>query len=237
MGAREGVCYVGLAYRKKDVSPDSRSACCAAQMFLNDGDGIVFVGEVGAWFSPEWHQFHLDAGAAQRLLQGVLTTYREQGGKQLQEVFLHSNSGIDRDEFEGFRAACPPEVKLVGIRVRTERPGPVKLYREGTRPVLRGTLWQVSDRRAYLWGSGFKTCLGTYDGKETPVPLRIEIQRGDAEIRQVASDILALTKLNYNACRLGDAEPVTVGYSKEVGEILVSNPTVTKRHAQFKFYI
>jgi hypothetical protein len=98
-------------------------------------------------------------------------------------------------------------------------------------------MWPVTDRRAFLWGSGFKLRLGTYDGKETPLPLRIEVQHGDADIRQVASDILALTKLNYNACRLGDARPVTVGYSMQVGEILVSNPTITDRRSQFKFYI
>jgi hypothetical protein len=37
--AREGVCYVGLAYRQDER--DNRTACCAAQMFLDSGDGIV----------------------------------------------------------------------------------------------------------------------------------------------------------------------------------------------------
>jgi hypothetical protein len=54
---------------------------------------------------------------------------------------------------------------------------------------------------------------------------------------RVCSDILGLTKLNYNACKLGESEPVTVGFSDAVGEILVSNPTVTRRLPQFKHYI
>jgi hypothetical protein len=70
-----------------------------------------------------------------------------------------------------------------------------------------------------------------------PVPLRIDIQHGEADIEQVAKDIFALTKLNYNACNLGDSEPVTVLFSDAVGEILVSNPTVSKRNPNFKFYI
>ena len=69
------------------------------------------------------------------------------------------------------------------------------------------------------------------------MPLRIEIQHGEASIEQVARDILGLTKLNYNACPLGDAQPVTVGFSDAVGEILISNPTVTCRRPNFKFYI
>jgi len=63
------------------------------------------------------------------------------------------------------------------------------------------------------------------------------VQHGTADITQVASDILALTKLNYNACKIGDSEPVTVGFSSAVGEILVSNPTVPFRSPKFKFYI
>jgi hypothetical protein len=113
----------------------------------------------------------------------------------------------------------------------------LRLFREGDRPVLRGTLVKAGPRRAYLWASGFTPRLRTYPGWEVPVPLRIDIQHGDADIEQVARDIIALTKLNYNACRFGDSEPVTIGFSNAVGEILVSNPTVTKRNPRFKFYI
>ena len=53
--AREGVCYVGLAYK---LTEDNRNACCAAQMFLDSGDGVVFVGEFGPWYSNERGEFH-----------------------------------------------------------------------------------------------------------------------------------------------------------------------------------
>jgi hypothetical protein len=67
--------------------------------------------------------------------------------------------------------------------------------------------------------------------------MRIDIQHGDAPIERVAHDIFGLTKLNYNACQLGDSEPVTVGFSDAVGEILISNPTIEIRRPNFKFYI
>lgn len=71
--ARDGVCYVGLAYRRDDR--DRRTACCAAQMFLDSGDGIVFVGEFGPWYSEERKEFHLSAEAAEKLLRGTIETY------------------------------------------------------------------------------------------------------------------------------------------------------------------
>ncbi len=235
-GAREGVCYIGIVFRRTDPTVANRTACCAGLMFLDSGDGVVFLGEYGPWYSPEKNQFHLSASAAQQLLAGTLRTYQDLEGKPLREIFLHSRSTVSREEFEGYQSACPAGVKLVGIRVRKDFGG-LRLFREGTRPVVRGTFLKAGPKLGYLWASGFISRLRTYPGWESPVPLKIDIQHGEAEIEQVARDVLALTKLNYNACRFGDSQPVTIGFSDAVGEILVSNPTVTKRSPKFKFYI
>jgi hypothetical protein len=243
--AREGVCYIGLAYRK--VENTKGTACCAAQMFLDSGDGIVFVGEFGPWHSEERNEFHLTPAAAEKLLRGTIETYRQQDGRPLTEIFLHARSGIEQAEYQGFLKACPPGVKLVAIRVRQDREGP-RLYRydehpdiarRGMHPVLRGVLWQRTKRHGLLFTTGFKPRIATYDGWEVPVPLSITIQHGDADLVQVARDILGLTKLNYNSCQPGESQPITVKYSDRVGEILLANPDLPPegwRH-NFKYYV
>lgn len=232
--ARPGVCYIGIAYKRTDDR--GRTACSAAQMFLNDGDGIVFMGDTGPWYSPDTKQCHLNRDAAKRLLEGVLKTYEQEHGKTLTEVFLHCRSWLDEDEWKGFLDACPEGVKLVGIRVAPERRG-LQAYRAGTRPIVRGTFWPFSNRVGYLWASGFKPALRTYDGFDVPEPLRIEVQHGEADLLQVAKDIFALTKLNYNACKLGESQPVTVHFSDAVGEILVANQGTTHFLPNFKYYV
>jgi hypothetical protein len=243
--ARDGVCYVGLAYRRDDR--DNRTACCAAQMFLDSGDGIVFVGEFGPWYSEERKEFHLNAKAAEALLRGTIETYQKQDGRPLCEIFLHARSGISREEFEGFSRACPSGAQIVGIRVRQDRSGP-RLFRHdehpqparrGKHPVLRGTFWQRTQRHGLLFTTGFKPRIGTYDGWEIPVPLSITVQQGETDLVTVAKDILGLTKLNYNACQLGESQPITVKYSDRIGEILLANPEVPREHWRhnFKYYI
>ncbi len=235
--ARDGVCYIGLVFRSSEIMSDSsKKACCAAQMFLDSGDGVVFKGEFGPWYSPDTKEYHLNKDMAKRLLEGVLETYRKLGGKPIKEVFLHSRSPINSDEFEGYAEACPDDVKLVGIQVRKDYVG-LKLFRPGIMPVLRGTYLPVSKKKCYLWTSGFKPRLETYDGFDVPLPLSIDIQQGAADMKQTACDILGLTKLNYNTCRLGESRPVTIGFSNKVGEILISNPTIKSYRPQFKFYI
>jgi hypothetical protein len=152
---------VGIAF----TDEKSRTACSAAQMFLDDGDGIVFLRDYGPWYSPESKQCHLSRFAAKRLLAGVLKTCEEQQGKTLREVFLHCRSTIDDEEWRGFHGACPKGVRLVAIRVAPDRWG-LKAYRWGTRPVVRGTFWKVSEQASYLWASGFKPVIRTYDGSE-----------------------------------------------------------------------
>jgi hypothetical protein len=205
-------------------------------MFLDSGDGIVFLAEDQPFYSPETKQFHLSKSAAKHLLSGVLETYKALDGRPLTEIFLHYRSTISEEEFKGYESACPPNAKIVGVRVRKDRFGP-RLFRLGRMPVLRGTFWQTGNAAGYLYGSGFKPRVATYDGWEIPSPLSIDLQHGAAAIETIARDILGLTKLNYNACRLGESQPVTIKFSDAVGEILISNPTIREHRPNFKFYI
>ncbi|MBI2080076.1 hypothetical protein HYT84_04890 [Candidatus Micrarchaeota archaeon] len=234
--AREGVSYIGITFKKAELSKNNKTACCAAQMFLDSGDGVVFLGEKGPWYSPEDRQFRLSKKAAKELIKGVLKNYRELDGKPLKEIFIHSRSEISEEEFEAYKEACPEGTKVIGIRIRSEYRG-FRLYRPGKKPIIRGTFFKINEKSGYLWGSGFKPKLGTYDGWEVPVPLKIDIQHGEAGIEEVAKDILGLTKLNYNACKLGDSEPVTILFSNAVGEILVSNPGIKDTEWRFSYYI
>lgn len=242
--ARDGVCYVGLAYK---LTEDGREACCAAQMFLDSGDGVVFVGEFGPWYSKERGEFHLPPDKAEALLRGTIETYKQEDGRPLKEIFLHARSGINDDEYKGFLKACPPGVNLVAIRVRQDRAG-LRLYRyddhpntskRGQHPVQRGVFWQRSNNHGLLFTNGFKPRIGTYDGFEVPVPLSITVQHGAADIVQIARDILGLTKLNYNSCQLGEGNPITVKYSDRVGEIILANPKLpsNKWRHNFKYYV
>jgi hypothetical protein len=228
--AREGVCHIGVSFKDTDVP---NTVCNFAQIFGDDGDGLVALGDEGDWASPRKGEYHLSKENAARLLFSALKTLH---GKKLKEIFLHSRSPMNEEEFEGYQAACPKGTKLAAIRVASERTG-LRLYRGGTQPVLRGTFWPMSSKRGLLWCSGFKPRLRTHDGPEVPHPLYLDVQHGDCDLEQVARDIFALTKLNYNGCSLGENQPVTTHLSRVVGEILASHRTLRNCKPEFKYYI
>ena len=236
-GIRKGVCYIGIVFKRDERTADPQEACCAAQMFLDSGDGVVFRGNVGPWYTGEKGDFHLKKDAAKDLVSIAVESYRKSkgNGKPPNELFLHGKVRFNDEEWEGFQSAVDRNTKLVGVRIQEERG--FKLFRMGKNPVLRGTAYVRDDHMAYLWTRGLMPRLRTYPGREVPNPLLIDLCRGKAEIGTVLADILALTKLNYNACLLADGEPVTLKFADAVGEILTAGPLAKIPPLPFRHYI
>lgn len=235
-GIRDGVCYVGLVFKKLDSPKGNDNACCGAQMFLTTGDGVVFRGAPGPWYIETEKRFHLSAEQAGDLSRKIIAAYRERHhGRDPEELFIHGKIRFDEEEWRGFRDAVPASTKLVGIQIRDQKE--LKLFRYGKNPVLRGTALVESDRLAHLWTRGYVPRLETYPGREVPNPLTIEIRQGEADIEVVLKDVLALTKVNFNNAQFADGLPVTLRFADQVGEILTAGPSVPDAPLPFKFYI
>jgi uncharacterized Fe-S cluster protein YjdI len=233
---RSGVCYLGLVYKKIDKSKNPKNACCAAQMFLNNGDGTVFKGEVGPWYNPDNREFHLKAKEAKSLLSQALESYKKEIGEYPKEVFIHTKTRFNLEEWKAFRAVAPTETNLVGVTITHNKP--LKLYKsEGDYQILRGNALIVNTKCAFLWTIGYVPKIQTGLSTEVPNPIFIEINKGKADIVQVLKDILALTKLNYNACIYGDGVPVTLRFADKIGEILTASTEIKVPPLAFKYYI
>lgn len=233
---REGVCYVGLVFKRIENAKGRDNACCGAQMFLGTGEGVVFKGAVGPWYSETEKSFHLDRHQAAELMKLIVDAYQELHRRPPRELFVHGQTWFDAQEWVGFSSTVPEATKLVGVRIR--RQNEIKLFRYGKNPVLRGTAMIArSGRSAYLWTAGFTPRLDTYPGREVPNPLTVDIVRGDADIEQVLSDLMALTKLNFNNAGFSDGLPVTLRFADLVGEILTAGPAGPRAPLPFEFYI
>lgn len=241
---RPGVCYVGLVFKRTERPRRSRhgwqseptTACCAAQMFLDSGDGTVFKGNVGPWYSPETKECHLNAVAAENLIRMAVEGYKERfDGAYPRELFIHGKTAFTEDEWEGFLRAVPAETQLTGIRIRTR--SQIRLYPQSDLVALRGVAYILDKRHGLLVTNGWIPRMQTYPGREVPVPLAVDIVRGDADIVTVLEDILKLTKLNYNTNIYGDGIPVTLRFADSIGSILTAGPQANTPPLPFKFYI
>lgn len=234
---RDDVCYVGLTFKRDSRGGDEAYACCGAQMFLTTGEGMVFKGAPGLWYSPATREFHLSREQSAEIGGRIVDAYTNTVGRPPRELFIHGRTRLNDDEWLGFQSVMPESTKVCAIRIR--RSEEFKLFRPGRMPVIRGTYVAQSKRVAYLWTSGFVPELATYPGWEVPNPLRVEVCRGDAALDVVVSDVLQLTKLNFNACIYGDGLPVTLRFADAIGEILTAAPAsdIPEIPLPFRHYI
>lgn len=234
---RKNVCYLGLVYKQIDLGADRRNACCAAQMFLDSGDGMVFRGNIGPWFNPETKEFHIKREAAVELLTMSLESFRAKSEDDTypDQIFIHAKTFFDDEEWDGFMEAAKGKSQLVGVRIRHN--SAFKLYRDFSYCVPRGTALIITETFGYLWSNGYIPRIQTQLGLETPNPLSVEIIRGSEKIETVFKDILALTKLNYNACVYSDGSPVTLKFADSIGEVLTAGKSIKSDVLPFKHYL
>lgn len=243
-GIREGVCYLGLVFKKIQSKSDEKNVCSAAQLFMDDGDGTIFRGNNGLWFTESIKEFHLDEQEAYNLLNLALKDYHKNNNETYpKELFIHGRATFSDEEWAGFINAVKKhnaETNLVGIVIKEGMS--LKFFREVTNDtsdygVLRGLSAIINEQEAYLFTKGFVPRLNTSLSLETPNPLHIKITRGECDIKTVLKDVMALTKINYNSCVYGDGKPVTLRFSDNIGSILTATSNTQQENRQFRFYI
>ena len=234
-GIRDEVCYIGLVYKKLKNNKQSAFSCCAAQMFLNDGNGIVFKGNIGKWYNKITKEYHLDKNNAKDLIERGLKTFEERHKKLPKEVFIHARTHFNDDEWSGFCEASKNIEKIIGITIQTN--DKIKLYRNGNFAYQRGTVLKIDEKQALLCTKGFIPKFENQLGNEIPNPIHVKISRGESDIITVCKDILSLTKLNYNTCIYGDGIPVTLRFSDNIGDVLTAGIEKKIEVLTFKNYI
>ena len=161
---RPGVCYVGLVYKRSDLTSDKRARLlCSADVPIRRRGRGISGGALGPWFQTDTKQFHLDQDAAKSLIEMVVGEYKRLHGVAPNELFIHAKSAFTDAEWAGFSAGSGETTNLVGVQIADARDD-LKLFRPGEYPVIRGTALQVGERHAFLWTAGYVPRLDTYMG-------------------------------------------------------------------------
>lgn len=232
-----GTCFVGVSFYKELGVGNGQLRTSLAQAFTTAGDGYVLRGRSFEWderrqggASP-----HLDSALAAALLRDVLDLYQKQNrGALPTRVVVHKSSRFWEDELSGFQDACEyiPRRDFVALGWRG-----LQFYRTGDYPPLRGTYVKFDDNDLLLYTSGYVPYLRTYPGPRAPQPIEILERYGDSPWDLVLREIQALTKMNWNTANFASAEPITIAFSRRVGQILAELPATVAPRAEYRFYM
>lgn len=232
---RRARCFVGISFTRADSGDELLTS--VAQVFNELGDGVVVRGAL-ARRSERDRQPHLTEADAADLLNASLRRYKEHHGNPPADITVHKTSSFSEGEREGFlRAAHASELHSCDLIWVTEAEDAF-LIRGGSRyPPMRGTLLSLDEREHALYTHGSVPYYRTYPGMYVPRPLGIRPDDAERGIADIAAEILALSKLNWNRARMDMRKPITLLTAKRVGDVLRHVPSDVTPAARYAFYM
>jgi len=228
----DNTCYVGVSFYKERPFGKSDMNSSLAQVF-GAGEGIVLQGGKAVVDKDRGDSSpHLRETEATALLANALEKYKLQHGAPPTRVVVHKTSRYWPEELDGFRKALGTiyHYDFVAFGELESR-----FMRLGKRPVIRGTGVILGKRHYLLFTGGYIPYLRTYPSKRIPRPIEILEHFGDSTPQWVCTEILALTKLNWNSCWFGSTMPITIRFSRDVGRVLAELPKDTSIQPQSKY--
>ncbi len=237
IGLMPGTCYMGISFYRGLGSSDSTMHTSLIQAFDEHGEGLVFRGPDFEW-NPREHESrspHLKLEDAYKLVGFALQRYKEEMKQLPVRVVVHKSSRWWPEETAGFREALRNRVSKFDL-VALQRQSTVRLITASRYPPLRGTRFTVGNLD-FLYTTGFVAELGQFHGMHVPAPIQIADHIGhDTPRETLLNEVLILTKMNWNAARLGGLLPITLEFSKRVAEIMREIPPGNEPLPQAKFY-
>lgn len=227
-------CFIGISFFRP-LGQASTLRTSVVQAFDENGEGLVLRGHDFHWDEKkDGRTPHLNEELAGKLIEMVLDLYYEERKQLPQRVIVHKTSRYEPQERAGFEAALSKVSRfdLVALSPTSE----VRLIRAGQYPPLRGTAFSIGDT-SYLYTSGYLSLLGRYPHGHVPSPLQIADHVGDTSRTQLLRESMILTKMNWNSANFSGLMPITLRFSRLVGDILREVPAEQKPEPKYKYYM
>ncbi|MGH9460394.1 MAG: hypothetical protein ACRD1X_04200 [Vicinamibacteria bacterium] len=233
VGLAPGSCFIGISFFRP-LGETSTLRTSVVQAFDEDGEGLVLRGHKFNWDDSQGKSPHLSEEMAGTLIDMVLERYKQERKQLPQRVIVQKTSRFEPAERSGFEQALKRVSQYDLLSLCPENS--IRLVRAGRYPPLRGAAFRIGDAW-YLYTSGYLASLGGYPHGHVPSPLQITDHVGDTAPTQLLREILVLTKMNLNSANMSGLMPITLRFSRLVGDILREVPESQTPQPKYKYYM
>ena len=210
-------CYIGVSFYRE--AGGQQLFTSAAQMFDERGRGFILKGN-RAYTETRGRHPYMTQEDAHDLIANALSEYKRHHRHYPARVIILKTSRFRDEEAEGIlEALAEAETELRDL-VWVQESYSVKALRDGNYPVLRGTFIDLAGK-GLLYTNGSIPYYGTYPGLYDPRPLLLcPHKSSDSTVSQIAREVFALTKINWNSTQMNQRLPIPIRASRKVGEVL-----------------
>lgn len=226
-------CYVGISFYK--AADGERLLTSMAQVFDERGYGVIVRGGPAEMHKDD-RQAHLEGEAIQSLIKHALKAYRGEHRTAPARILVHKTSLFNADEIAGCTSAAS-DAAIDMLELLTVRSGQTHAFRTGVYPPLRGTFITLDERQQILYTRGSVPFFSAYPGLYVPHPLDLLPAAIESPSIQLAAEILALSKMNWNNTQFDGGWPITLRAAKQVAAILRQCSDKAAVQARYAYYM
>lgn len=187
---------------------------------------------------------------ARRIGEQVRELFFESRSKLPSRVVIHKRTRFTQEEQAGLREGLSgvAQIEMLevviddSLRYIASHVDSGGNLREDNYPVRRGSVVRLDDFTALLWVHGVTSAISSdrryYQGKRRiPAPLVLRRHAGSSDLRELAEEILGLSKMNWNTFDLYTKLPATVQSSNEIARIGSLLPSFHPRSYDFRLFM
>jgi hypothetical protein len=237
----ENEAFIGISF---GVSKDGHTLMGIVEVF--DGYGmsismnvselkVVQEGEI------EERDKHINREKFLEIIHNAIADYSNKyNGNHPKRIIVHKTTYFNEEESSILEGLSEYAVEMALVYVNSYGNGVHLLKNDFSAPPQRLTYWQCEERKAFLYTKGPDDRGRTID-PFLPTPMIVEVNRftegSSYTIHQACSDIVKLTKLNWNSVVSYEKEPVTISHSRKIVALLRAGLDLHNIPTDIRFFI
>lgn len=227
--------YAGIGYSLKHINGKSQVVIGCSHIYDSNGQGLKYrLSKIDNYFLDNKNNPYLSFKDAFQFGVSIRELFYQSLDKLPERVVIHKRTRFTEDEINGIKASLNKagikKIDLIEINYESDaRFVAMSVYQNNLQidkfPISRGTCIVTNKHTALLWTHGivpsvrqqnYKFYLG---GRSIPAPIKIIKHYGESNIHTIATEILGLTKMNWNSLDLYSKLPSTIDSSNQIARI------------------
>lgn len=234
-GLEQHTAFVGIGYSVMRKNDKTKVVLGCSHIYNSLGQGLKYrLSSVEDCIFDKQNNPYLSYQDAFKFGTLIRELFLQTMGEIPKRVVVHKRTHFKPDEIRGIvnglKRSGIQQIDLIEVNFE-DNARFLSLYSNGFNitaanyPLSRGSCFLLDSTTALLWTHGIvpsvKSDSRTYfmGGKNVPIPLKIKKHYGSSNISSIATEILGLTKMNWNSFDLYSKLPSTIQTSNEIARI------------------
>ncbi len=234
-GLESNTAFVGIGYSVNKRKDKNKVVLGCSHIYNSLGQGLKYkLSRVEDCYIDKQNNPYLSYQDAYKFGTLIRELFFNAMGEIPKRVVIHKRTHFKSDEIKGIvdslKKSGIKQIDLIEINFE-ENARFISLYSKdnslipGMFPLSRGSCFLLDSTTVLLWTHGIVPSVKAENrsyylgGKNIPIPLKVKKHYGSSNIGTLATEILGLTKMNWNSFDLYSKLPSTIQTSNEIARI------------------